>query len=232
MDWYKRWLSTEKEWIGAYQRKIKRMSILKVIPATILALCIFFSVMCYINGGDIMIGIVGGLFVGIFISLCYLLILRAGLNPKLYVRQVDAAVSELKMEDEEKKQIAQEMLEIEISSWRCVSFTYVGHGSAGTPARFRITPHYAFLEGGVPYANLVRLADVKSISCREQKKQHTSRKTQVTMHEFYTAYLIVFDKIDDDPKNSQPITMEFYEAETRDTVYQLIQNQLAENCKA
>lgn len=229
MNWYKRWLSKEKEWIGAYQRKIMLMSVLKVIPATLFGLCIFFSVMTYINGGGIMIGIIGGVSLGMCICLFYMLILRIGLNPKLYVRQINAAVQEMDMNEEEKEQLAHEMLETDISSWQCVSFTYVGHGSAATPARFRITPHYAFLEGGVPYANLVRLSDVRNISCKEEKKEYTNHKTQVTIHEFYTAYMIVFDKNNADHKNLEPVMMEFYEEEIRDKVYKLIKNQLAEN---
>lgn len=228
MDWYQSWLSKEKEWIGAYQRKIMMMSVLKVIPASLLGLCIFFSIMCYINGGELMIGIIGGLSIGMFIALFYMLILRIGLNPKRYVRQVDAAVLELDMEDEEKKQLAHEMLESDISSWQCVSFAYTGHGAAATPARFRITPHYAFLEGGVPYANLVRLSDIKNISCWEQRKEYTCRKTKVTIHEVYTAYLIVFDKNDAGHKNPEPVMMEFYEEEIRDKIYKLIKDQLAE----
>lgn len=228
MDWYKRWLLEEKEWIGAYQRKIMLMSVLKVIPATFLGLCIFFSAMCYINRGEIMIGIIGGLSLSMFICFFYMLILHIGLNPKHYVRQINATVSELNMEDEEKKQLAYEMHETLISSWRCVSFSYVGYGSATTPARFRITPHYAFLEGGVPYANLVRLSDIKNISCREQKKEYINRKTQVTIHKFYTAYIIVFDKNDTNHKNLEPVIMEFYEEEIRDKIYKLIKNQLEE----
>lgn len=44
-----------------------------------------------------------------------------------------------------------EMLDTDVSTWRCISYELSGHGSKQTPARFRITPYYAFLEGSSPY---------------------------------------------------------------------------------
>ncbi len=42
MDTYGQWLKAEKEWIGSYCKKVKVMSVLKVVPATIIILALLF----------------------------------------------------------------------------------------------------------------------------------------------------------------------------------------------
>ena len=43
MDWYQQWLDEERKWIGKYQNKIIATSILKVVPATLIGLCVIYG---------------------------------------------------------------------------------------------------------------------------------------------------------------------------------------------
>lgn len=80
MNWYQKWLHEEKRWIGKYQNKIITMSILKVVPATLLGLCAIFGGMTYVEEKNARNGIIGDLTFGIFISANYLFILLVGLR--------------------------------------------------------------------------------------------------------------------------------------------------------
>ena len=86
MDTYKQWLETEKDWIGSYCKKVKVMSVLKVVPATIIILALFFGGLAAVSG-DVSVNAVaegasGGLFIGIFVCLIYIVILFPALSPK------------------------------------------------------------------------------------------------------------------------------------------------------
>lgn len=230
MNWYQKWLEEEKEWIGKYQNKIITMSILKVVPATIIGLCAVFGAMTYVDEKNAVTGIIGGLGLGIFISAIYLFILLMGLRPGRYVKMIKSAVKQLRLDDQEKEQLAQEMLETDTSTWRCISYEMNGHGSKQTPARFRITPHYAFLEGSSPYAILVRLSDVVEVLQEEERKTHTQYGAQTKTYETFTLYTISFyqkARLDKDQLPEQ--AMGFFEKDIRDRVYGLISKQISEN---
>lgn len=230
MNWYQRWLEEEKKWIGKYQNKIITMSILKVIPATIVGLCVIFGAMTYVDEKDAGIGIIGGLSLGVFISSVYLFILLMGLRPGRYVGKIKSAVKQLGLDDQEKEQLAREMLETDVSTWRCVSYEINGHGSKNTPARFRITPHYAFLEGSSPYAILVRLSKIAEVLPEEERKTHTQYGAQTKIHEIFTLYTISFYQNPRKNKDQLPEqAMGFFDPEIRDRVYGLISKQIAEN---
>lgn len=230
MNWYQKWLHEEKKWIGKYQKKIIAMSILKVVPATLIGLCTLFGIMTYVEEKNAGIGIAGGLVFGILVSGFYLLILLAGLRPGRYVRMIKSAVKQLHMDETEKEQLAHEMLETDVSTWRCISYVLDGHGSRQTPARFRITPHYAFLEGSSPYAILVRLSDVAEVLPEEERKTHTQYGTQTKTHEVFTLYTISFYQKARAGKDRLPEqAMGFFVKDIRDQAYELIAKQMAEN---
>lgn len=230
MNWYQKWLDEEKKWIGKYQNKIMAMSILKVVPATIIGLCAVFGCITYVEEKNAGTGIVGGLTFGIFISVIYLLILLAGLRPGRYVRMIKSAVKQLHLDEQEKMQLAHEMLETDVSEWRCISYELTGHGSNHTPARFRITPHYAFLEGSSPYAILVRLSDIVEVLQEEERKVHTRYGVKTKIQETFTLYTITFYQSAIESKDQLPEqAMGFFEKDIRDRVYELIVKQIAEN---
>lgn len=105
---------------------------------------------------------------------------------------IKSAVKKLHLDKEEQVQLAHEMLETDVNTWRCISYELNGHGSKQTPARFRITPHYAFLEGSSPYVILVRLSKIVEIYRGEERKIHTQYGTQTRTHEIFTLYTISF----------------------------------------
>jgi len=223
MNSYNLWLKEEKDWIGAYQKKVMTMSFLQVIPFTLLILCALFGGLSYMDEGDALGGIVGGLSIGIFFSVIYLLFLVLGLRPGRFVGKVKAAVKGLQMEDWEVEQLAQEMLDATEENGRCISYVISGHGSKNTPARFRITPHYAFLEGSYPYAILVRLSDMGRIVPEEERKTRTQRGAKTRLYETFTLYTIYFyakssQGTDQDPDQA----MGFFDREIRDQVMAMI----------
>ena len=85
MDWYQQWLDEERKWIGKYQNKIIATSILKVVPATLIGLCVIYGGITYVEEKN----------VGIVISGIYLLILLAGLRPGKYVGMINLAVKRI-----------------------------------------------------------------------------------------------------------------------------------------
>lgn len=230
MNSYEQWLTEEKEWISEYQKKIMTRYFLQMVPFTLVVLCALFGAVTYMDGGSLLSGIGAGLAMGIFVSVIYLLFLIAGLRPGRYVKMVQKAVKQLGMEDWEKERLGQEMLEAKEGSWRYFSYVINGHGSSQTPARFRITPHYAFLEGSYPYAILVRLADVEKMLPGEEQKTRTERRAKSRVYESFTLYTLYFYKKGSQSAEKQPdYGMGFFEREKRDRVMELVRKQFAEN---
>lgn len=230
MNNYECWLQAEKKWIGEYQRKIMAMIFLKVIPITLVITCALFGTISYSEGEGAVTGIAAGLMLGIFTAVIILPFVLLGLRPGRYVGKIRSAVRDLKMEDWEKERLGQEMLSAGEESSRCISYVLEGHGSRRTPARFRITSHYAFLEGSCPYAILVRLSDVGEIVPEEEKKTHTQRGAKTKVYENFILYTIYFYGKYSSGANEPPIQgMGFFEKDLRDRVMELIKSQLEEN---
>jgi hypothetical protein len=200
MDTYGQWLKAEKEWIGSYCKKVKVMSVLKVVPATIIILALLFGVMAAVNGDvsadNIIEGASGGLFIGIFVCLIYLVILFPSLSPKRYVKKIDKAVSKAGIDDFGKEQLAREFLEAENNVKKTFSFDMKGPNSKNTPARFVVSEHYAMLEGGFPYAIIVKLQDIKEIKPSQEKKTAYRRSGNIHTSYFFTLYTIQFYRYD------------------------------------
>ncbi len=216
-SWYRRWLHEEKKWIGQYQHKIIWKSCFQIIPATLLILTALFGGLAYIEGDDVSGGIVAGLYLGVIICIFYLVILILFLRPGRYIRKIKSVVKKMKLGEKEKEELGHEMLETNISTWRCLSFVYDGHGSKCTPARFRVTPNYVMLVGGYPYANMVRIADILDTQAEEEEKTTEIHGAKSITYETFTLYSIVFYGKNSSQGGSVPIqAMGFYEKEIRD----------------
>lgn len=230
MNWYQKWLQEEKKWIGAYQKKIFRMSILQVIPATLIGLAALFGFLSAVGGDNFLDGAGAGLMLGALVSIVYLLILIPALSPSRYVRKIKSTVKKMNMDETEQQQLAHELLDTNISKWRCISFVINGHGSKATPGRFRITPHYAFLEGSYPYAILVRLSDILEVYTGEETKTRTQYGAQTKSYDIFTLHTILFYK---NPRTTaSPYAdeaMGFFDAGIRNQCYELIMKQMEEN---
>ncbi len=103
----------------------------------------------------------------------------------------------------------------------------VGFGSNHTPARFVLTPHYAYLAGGYPYAILVRLADLQEIRPGEEQKVAVRRGTQTRGVHTFTLHTIGYyrrDRADRDlgPADLPDESMGFFSQEIRDKALSML----------
>ena len=179
MDLYQRWLQAEMEWIGVYCSKIRRQSLFVTAPLILAGSAVVIGALSAVGGGsmaDLGYGAFGGFMMGAIVCGIFLLVLLPGLSPKRYGKKIDKCVRGLSLSETEKEQLAREMLEADEKHKIC--FTITGPGSKGTPGKFVLTPHFAFLEGSYPYAILVRLADVAEIRRNEERKTATERRGQ------------------------------------------------------
>lgn len=228
MDTYQKWLQSEKEWIGAYSRKIRRQALCITTPLVSGVLGLLFGVMPVLSGGsteDMFYGVFGGLFLGLFVCGIYLLILLPGLSPGRYVGKIEKNIRELSLNEAEKEQLAQEMLAAD--DRHKISYTITGPGSKGTPGRFVLTPHYAFLEGSTPYSILVPLSDIAWISRGEEQKTATQNQAKTRTVYRFTLHTIGFYRKDRLQKNSADtglpdIAFGFFDAEIREQVAELL----------
>ena len=84
-----------------------------------------------------------------------------------------------------------------------------------------VTPNYALLVGGYPYAILVRLGDIAEIRPGQEKKLETRRGAQTRAASITTLYTIGFyrrDRADRDlkPEDLPDEAMGFFSQEVRD----------------
>ena len=193
MDTYQKWLQSEKEWINTYCKKIRRQALCITTPLVLAGLAILFGVMTVLGGGsteDLLYGAFGGFMMGMFVCGIYLLVLLPGLSPGRYVKKIEKSIRALSFSETEKEQLAQEMLEA--GEKHKISYTITGPGSKGTPGRFVLTPHYAFLEGSSPYSILVRLSDIAWISRGEEQKTATTHQAKSRTIYNFTLHTIGF----------------------------------------
>lgn len=76
MNYYKRWLQAEKEWIDQYCKKTRNMSLFVVALLILVVLAALFGGMELVNGSETSVVIesaAGGFFLGVFICIIYLL---------------------------------------------------------------------------------------------------------------------------------------------------------------
>ena len=71
---YQKWLNTEAEWIGAYCRRTRRNSLLKIAPLTLVLSALLFGGIAFLGDGidGLLTGVTGGLFFGFVICAFYL----------------------------------------------------------------------------------------------------------------------------------------------------------------
>lgn len=228
MNNYEKWLNAEKEWIDVYCKKIRNRSLFVVTPIVLVCMAAFFGGMALLNGGgtsDALMGAASGLMTGIFVCAIYLLIMFLNLRSGKYSRLIDKSVAELKLTAAEKEELGTEMLAAD--DRHKISYKMVGHNSKGTPARFVLTPHYAFLEGSYPYSILVRLSDIAQIRPSQEQKNTTSYGAKTKTYHSYTLYTIGFYRKDRSKHghadNPYPdAAMGFFQENIRDDVLALL----------
>jgi len=231
---YQKWLKEEEKWIGKYCDRTIRSSILKTIPATVLGCMFLLGGIRFLDRGsmeDAMMGVLAGLIFGLIISVFFLLAIVGGLRPAKYVRKIECSVREMHMDEAEREQLGKEMLNALEKSECVIEYKMIAKGKGmpkGTPARFVLTPHYAFLEGSSPYAILVRLSDIAEVRAGfEEKKIDTMDNDGFS--EDFTLYTIGFYRKDRSGNgladNDLPDeAMGFFQQEIRDNVVNMLRN--------
>lgn len=228
MNYYEKWIKAEKEWIDQYCKKTRNMSLFVVTPLILVVLAALFGGLELANGGETSAtieGAAGGLMLGVFISIIYLLIMLPNLMPGKYTKKIDKNVVKLGLSDAEKEQLGKEMLEAEDS--HKISYKMVGPKSKGTPARFVLTPHYAFLEGSSPYSILIRLSDIAEIRPSQEQKNTVTYGAQTKTYYDFTLFTIGFYRKDRAERglaeNEYPDEgMGFFQEEIRNKVLYLL----------
>lgn len=197
MSSYEKWIEEEIKWIDVYCSKTRRKYFRVTMPLTLAGCVMVVVIALLINGNisELAYGVFGAFLMAAFICGIQLLILLPGLNSKRYGRKIEKNVRALSLNDMEKEQLAEEMLAADEE--HKISYTVCAPGSKGTPGRFVLTPHYAFLEGSSPYSILVRLPDIAKISRGQEKKTVTRRNSSrsSTIYRF-TLYTIGFYRKD------------------------------------
>ena len=131
------------------------------------------------------------------------------------------------MDEREAEELGREMLEAFRDAAGHMDFEMTGPGSKGTPASVAVSPHYAYMRGGMPLVNLVRLADCEEI-CRdeEQKTMTQSNGRRRTIYRF-TLYTIGFylrgvTETDGRGNRLYGAAMGFFSRQLRDQAYEMI----------
>lgn len=228
METYQKWLQSEKEWIDIYCKKIRRQALCITTPLILVVMTILFGGLSALSGGsleDFFYGAFGGFVLSVIVCGIYLLILFPTLSAGRYPKKIEKNIRELSFSEAEKEQLAQEMLAADEA--HKISYTITGPGSKGTPGRFVLTPHYAFLEGSSPYSILVRLSDIAWISSGEERKTATTNQARSRTVYNLTLHTIGFYRKDRQQNNAAgtelpDIAYGFFDTKIRDQVMELL----------
>ncbi|MEY8337399.1 hypothetical protein AALB16_05090 [Lachnospiraceae bacterium 62-35] len=239
MNSYEEWLISEKQWIGVYCRKTIKKMVCLTIPMAIVIMTALFAGLA-LSSGEKTEGILesasGGFFMGLMISAVFLMFLLPGLRPGRYVKKIRSNVKKLALTDGEKEQLGREMLAADKD--HIISYTLTGPNSKGTPARFILTPHYAFLEGSYPYSILVRLSDIREIRMDEEEKTAVTRRAKTKTYYRFTLFTIGFfqkDRVEQESEDFPDIAMGFFDASIRARIMKLLEEteiRITQNTKA
>lgn len=229
MDTYQKWIQSEREWINTYCKKIRRQALCITTPLVLAVLAILFGGLSALGGGsmeEVLEGCFGGFLLGMLVCGIYLLILLPGLRPSRYTGKIEKNIRALSLSESEREILASEMLAADEK--HKISYTITGPGSKGTPGRFVLTPHYAFLEGSTPYSILIRLTDIAWFSKGEEQKTAAEYRAKSKTIYTFTLYTIGFYRKDRLQKDSADTGVPdeafgFFNEDIRERVAELLQ---------
>ena len=196
---YQQWMEYESFWIGGYRKKLMRTTTHVTIPLVLGILTVLFGLLSFVDqmkAEDAVMGALAGLLLGAMVCLPFYGLLRFGLRDSKYRRLIRQGVEAAGIPEEEREQLATEQLAARDNPKQRIFFEMKSLNSTNTPARFVLTPHYAMLVGGYPYAILVRLQDIAEIRGGEEKKLETRRGTQTRTTSLTTLYTIGYYRRD------------------------------------
>lgn len=229
---YQRWLDAEAEWIGAYCRRTRKNSLLKITPLTLLLSALLFGGLAVLGDGNtdgLLTGMAGGLLIGAVVCAFYLAILFVCLRPGRYVRKIEQSVREAGIEEAEREHLGKEMLDAPEHEEQVMSYEMWGPNIKGTPAKVLVTPSYVFQEGSAPYALLVRRSDIAEVRLGSERKTAVTRGSNTKTYHRFTLYSIGFYRKDRFARglegNDLPdAAMGFFQEELRDAAAKMMEN--------
>lgn len=227
--YFSEWIVQERKWMSNYRRRAVRMMTFKVLPLTALLLGLLFGAMGFMSGGaeEVVLMAVCGVCLGIFITGVILLFMLPGLRSGRMEKGIRKMVKHWNMDERETEELGKEMLEASRDASGHMDFEMAGPGSKSTPASVLVSPHYAYMRGGTPLVNLVRLADCEEI-CRdeEQKTMTQSNGRSRTIYRFtlYSIGFYVKGVTETDGKGNRlyGAAMGFFSRGLRDQAYEMI----------
>lgn len=230
---YQKWMDYEERWLDGYRKKTMRTTTHVTIPVTMAFLALFFAGLSFVDRmdpADALYGGLGGLLAGAVVCGFFYLCLRFGLRKSKYRRLIRQAVEGLALPPGEEDQLAAEMLAAVDDPKRRFYFEQNSMNAKGTPARFVLTPRYACLMGGYPYAIFVRLADIGEIHPGAEKKLETRRGAKTRSAQIRTLYTIGFyrrDRADRGlgPEDLPDEAMGFFSQRLRDRALEMLREQ-------
>ena len=227
---YQAWMDYESAWIAGYRKKLMHTTTHITIPAVLAGLVLLLGGISFVDRMDVtdaVGGAAGGLLVGGVVCGLFYALLRFGLRDGKYRRLVEQAVETACITEGEREQLGAELLAARDDPKRRIYFEMKSMNSQSTPARFMVTPNYALLVGGYPYAILVRLRDMAEIRPGAEKKLETRRGAQTRSVSLTSLHTIGFyrrDRADRDlgPDDLPDEAMGFFSQRVRDHALEML----------
>ena len=228
---YQKWLNAEAEWIGAYCRRTRKNSLLKITPLTLLLSALLFGGLAVLGDGidGLLTGVAGGLFFGAVVCAFYLVILFISLRPRRYIRKIEQSVREAGIGETEREQLGREMLDALGHEEQVMSYEMWGPNVKGTPAKVLVTRSYVFQEGSAPYALLIRRSDIAEVRLGSERKTAVTRGANTKTYHRFTLYSIGFYRKDRfehglEGENLPDAAMGFFQEELRDAAAKMMED--------
>lgn len=176
MDYYQRWIRREKAWMGHCCRRRRRVFVRFVFPAIVAGTALLLALFPLFNGGgreDILPGALGGLFMGLVLSGCFLLLLELRLRPGDYLDALRKSTAALPSEALE--QLCRELLEPactleftlpparKTAEKNALFLSFSAPKSRKADGKLVLTSHYVLWADSSPCVRLVPLEEGGSI---------------------------------------------------------------------
>ncbi len=177
---YKNWLEEEIKWHKRNNRSVKKR-VFRIAVGIAVFIELLFGALGILGNEISLLPYylsAGAVFV-LLSCVPYLTVTLCALRPKRQIKLLCRAADELDLSPEDRKQFANEMeMGLRVPQKTQNIEYHLPNFSAGRMARFVLTEHYAFQEGGNLFPVAVSLQEVSSISCYEISQQERGLGTE------------------------------------------------------
>lgn len=230
MTSFAEWMKLEKCWMASYRRKMLKTTVFVTLPLTALVLggLTAAASLMYDGFSQETLGLfLTGAGAGAFLVGLFILCLLPGLSAGRLRRGLRRAAKRMALTETETEQMAAELLAAAADPAAHFDFVFSGPNSKNTPASFYATPHYAYLRGGYPLVNLVRLSDMEAFRPEQEYKTATTVRAKSGTITGFTLYTICFysrERVSAGLSADTPAdaAMGFFSEELRDRAFAMI----------